>query len=200
MNIFNRSITIVKCLTKIREDPIYQHSLSSISILYEEIPNVIELSSEQIDIEHIWLTIIIQENSSDIVKIFETLLNNQNELFRLHTNEWQQFWAKKQISIEGNKDLSNALDASMYALVSALPSLNTSWPRTTYFGLSPSGLGLDRKLEVYNGHNFWDDPIFMHPSILLLEPSWSKELLNYRYYMRETAHDNAINTSYMGYR
>lgn len=197
--IFNKSVTIVEASTKVLEDPIYQRDFSTVSMLYEKIPETIELLPAQNEVEFIWIT-LVQQNSSDIEEIFSKLHENSFDLLKTHTNEWQQFWTDKQISVEGNEELSNAIDASIYALASALPSLNTSRPRQIYYGLSPAGIGLSRDLEVYNGHSFWDTEIWMHPTILLLEPKWSKELLNYRHFMKETAHDNAVNTSYEGYR
>lgn len=61
-------------------------------------------------------------------------------------------------------------------------------------------MGLNRDLEVYLGHSFWDTEVWMLPSILLLQPKWSAELLNYRYAMRTAARDNANKTGYKGYR
>lgn len=197
--ISDKSVTILEATTKILEDPIYQHDLSTVSVLYEQIPDIIELLPDQVSVEFVWI-MLIQQNSSDIEKRFCELHKNSFDLLRIHTNEWQQFWEDKEITTEGNEELSNAIDASIYALASALPSLNTSQPRQTYFGLSPAGLGLKRDLEVYNGHSFWDTEIWMHPTVLLLEPQWSEELLNYRHFMRNTAYDNAVNTSYKGYR
>lgn len=199
LKISEKSVKIVEAFTNCVEDPLYQREHSTVSILYEDIPSIIELLPEQIETEFIWIT-LIQQNSSDIEKIFQELHENSFNLLKSHTNEWQKFWSEKRISIDGNEELSNAIDASVYALASALPSLNTSRPRRLFYGLSPAGLGLNRQLEVYNGHSFWDTEIWMHPVILFLQPEWSKELLNYRHILKETAHDNAVNTSYKGYR
>lgn len=195
----NKTVIIVEASTKILEDPKYQREYSTVSILYEKIPNMIELLPDQTVVEFTWI-MVIKQNVSDIENIFNELHQNAFDLLRTHTNEWQQFWTNKQLSTEGNELLSNAIDASIYGLASALPSLNSSRPREKYFGLSPAGLGLNRNLEVYNGHSFWDTEIWIHPTILLIEPEWSKELLNYRHFLRNTAEDNAVNTSYKGLR
>lgn len=195
----NKTVTIVEASTKILEDPLYQCDYLTVSILYEKIPHMIELLPDQTDAEFTWI-MLIQQNSTDIENNFNKLHENSFNLLKTHTNEWEKFWFDKQITTEGNEFLSNAIDASIYALASALPSLNSSRTRKIYFGLSPAGLGLNRDLEVYNGHSFWDTEIWMHPTILLIEPEWSKELLNYRHFVRNTAHDNAVNTSYKGLR
>lgn len=199
VKISEKSVQIIEATTNRVEHPLYQHDFSTVSILYEEIPSIIELLPEQIEAEFIWIT-LVQQNSSDIEKIFRELHDNSFDLLKTHTNEWQQFWSEKQISVYGNEELSNAIDASIYAIATALPSLNTSRPRRIFYGLSPDGLGLNRQLEAYNGHSFWDTEIWMHPVILLLQPKWSQELLNYRHFLKEAAHDNAVNTSYKGYR
>lgn len=190
---------LIEAATKILEDPMYQHNFSTVSILYEKIPPNIELLPDQNESEYIWIA-LIQCVSIDILKIYQEIKGNQNDLLQLHSNEWQQFWSARRISVEGNDELSKSIDASLFAIASALPSINASHPRKTYYGLSPAGLGLDRTAEVYQGHSFWDTEIWMHPIILLLEPKWSEELLNYRHFMRKTAHDNAIKTGYKGYR
>lgn len=195
----NKSFTIVEASTKILEDPKYQQNFSTVSILYEEIPHTIELLSNQTEATFVWI-MIVQQNSSNIEQIFYDMHENSSDLLETHTKEWQQFWTEKRISVVGNDVLSNAIDASIFAIASALPSLRTAQPRNRFFGLSPAGLGLNRNLEVYNGHAFWDTEIWMHPTILLLEPEWSKALLSYRHFMRKTAQDNAANTSYEGYR
>ncbi len=42
--------------------------------------------------------------------------------------------------------------------------------------------------------------MWMHPPILLLNPQWSEEVLNYRYRSRLAAAHNARETGYEGYR
>lgn len=196
--ILDKSVVIVEAITKVLEDPDYQKEFSAVSILYEQIPEMIELLPKQTVSEFTWI-MIVQSNSSGIEQTFEELHERQ-ELLAMHTNEWQKFWNENRVIAEGNDELSDVIDASIYALTSALPSLNTSKSRSRYFGLSPSGLGVDKLHDVYQGHSFWDTEIWMHPTILLLEPSWSEDLLNYRYDMRNTAHDLAKETGYNGFR
>lgn len=42
--------------------------------------------------------------------------------------------------------------------------------------------------------------MWMHPPLLLLNPEWSQDLLDYRYRSRKAAADNANHTGYEGYR
>lgn len=197
--ILNKRVTIVEATTKELEDPEFQRELTPVSILFERVPDRIELLPNQTDVEYTWIT-IVQQNSTNIGKLFQELHEIQGDLLQMHTNEWHGFWREKRITVEGNEELSKAIDASVFAIASALPSLNTSLPRSMYYGICPAGLGLRREIEVYQGHSFWDTEIWMQPSILLLEPKWSTELLNYRFAMRHAAHDNAKKTGYKGYR
>lgn len=197
--IANRTFTLVQAKTKIIEQPAYQSEPSTISILYEHVPDVIELQPQQTSIELTWIT-LVDSNSSNFGQLLDQLYGNTAELLPQHTNEWHQFWQRNEITVYGDEELSKALTASLYGLACSLPSLNTSRPRTTYYGLSPSGMGLDVAQETYKGHSFWDTETWMYPVILLLEPFWSEELLNYRYAMRKAAYDMAVETGYNGYR
>lgn len=197
--LLNKPVVLIEASTKILEHSQYQSHPSTVSILYEQIPATIELAPEQSETEYIYIT-IIQPDSSDIEAKFREIHTNPENILQSHTNEWQKFWAEKRISVEGNENLSKSIDASLFALASALPSLNTSHSRARYYGLSPAGLGLNRTAEVYLGHSFWDTEIWMHPTILLLQPEWSELLLDYRHFMRNAAHDNAVKTGYKGYR
>lgn len=199
IKILDKLATIVEASTNALEDPLYQSNATNVSILYEKIPDTIQLLSNQSEANFIWTT-IVQSDTIEIEDEFRKIYENQNNLLTSHTNEWAKFWLEMKITAKGNNYLSNAIQASQFALVSSLPSLNRSRSSATFFGISPAGLGLERKQEVYNGHSFWDTEMWMQPTILLLEPQWSRQLLNYRHSMRHTAHSNAIETGYQGYR
>lgn len=199
IKILDKLAVEIEAATNTLEDPTYQRNATPVTILYEKIPDTIQLLPSQNEANFIWIT-VIQSNATHIEDEFRKILENKNDLLSSHTKEWAQFWAKVQITAKGNDYLSNAIQASQFALASSLPSLNRSRSQSTYYGLAPAGLGLDRQQEVYNGHSFWDTEIWMQPSILLLEPKWSQQLLNYRHLMRNTAHNNAVRTGYQGYR
>lgn len=200
VKIVDKLVTVVEASTNTVEDPLYQPNATTVSILYEKIPDAIQLLPDQIETNFIWIT-IVQSDANEIEHEFRKIHEIRNSLLTSHTNEWTKLWSEMKITAKGNNYLSNAIQASQFALVSSLPSLNRSRSKsTTFFGVSPAGLGLDRKQEVYNGHSFWDTEIWMQPSILLFESEWSQQLLNYRHLMRHTAHSNAVNTGYQGFR
>lgn len=198
--IANKSVIVVDAMTTTREDTTFQNDFSNVSILYETVPELIELPLNKTSIEFRWVT-IIGTNTNEVEKLFEQLQKQDpNDVYTMHTNEWHKFWQENAITVNGDDELSKVIQSSLYAMASSLPSLNTSQPRSIFYGLSPSGLGLGKLLTDYEGHSFWDTEIWMHPVILLLEPQWSRELLNYRFIMRNAARDNAIATGCKGYR
>lgn len=197
--IANRAFTLVQAKTKIIEHPAYQSEPSTVSLLYEHVPDMIELQPQQTSIELTWIT-LVDSNSTNFGALLKQLHDTNDELLAQHTNEWHQFWQRNEITVSGDEELSKAVTVSLYGLASSLPSVNTSRPRSTYYGLSPSGIGLDVAQETYKGHSFWDTESWMYPAILLLEPFWSEELLNYRYLVRKAAYDMAVETGYNGYR
>lgn len=200
IKILDKLATVMEASANTVEDPLFQSKPASVSILYEKIPDSVQLLPNENEANFIWIT-IVQSSGTDIEDEFRKIHEHRNDLLAMHTNEWAKTWSEIQITAKGNTFLSNAIQASQFALVSSLPSLNRSKTMLRHFyGISPAGLGLDRKQEVYNGHSFWDTEIWMQPSILLFEPEWSQQLLNYRHLMRNTAHENAINTGYQGFR
>lgn len=122
-------------------------------------------------------------------------------ILKKHRFEWRKFWNNFDIKINGNEELSKAIHGSIYFLISSLPSLRTNQHLNNFYGLSPTGLGRGgTNLLDYEGHSFWDTEIWMLPVISIIEPSWSRDLLHYRYLMLNAARDYANSTGYQGAR
>lgn len=197
----NRDFELISAETKIIEDPTYQKEFTKVYILREIVPKFIEIPSGQVSITRTWLT-IIQPTSDGIEDLFQRLHGmSDDDSLESHTREWSSFWEEGAISVDGNDELSKSIQSSLYTIASSLPSLRRFSDNGPYYGLSPSGLGLGGpNLEGYQGHSFWDTETWMHPPILLLEPQWSKRILEYRHLMKNAANDNAKNTGYKGLR
>lgn len=196
----NRNVTLFSASTILLEDSIYQKESSKVFILIEEIPSFIEIETEQHAAEFTFITLVTHDADSIEKTLIEMVKNHEN-LLNIHRNEWQNFWSENSISVDGNVELSQSIRSSLYAIASSLPTLKPYGISAPFYGLSPSGLGLGGPmLEAYRGHGFWDTEIWMQPVILLLEPRWSRELLNYRFMMRSAAYDNAKKTGYDGLR
>lgn len=196
----NRGLLLVNATTITSEDSTFQHELPNIYVVYERVPHEIELPSGQVLNKFVWITIIDSKDISDL-RLFEQVHSNHDQLLTLHTRQWKKFWDESNITVDGNDELTKSIQSSIYAIASSLPSLNSFRIQEPFYGLSPSGLGLGGpQREGYLGHSFWDTETWMQPSILLLEPKWSEILLNYRHMLRETAQENARNSSYKGLR
>eukprot|EP00012_Vannella_robusta_P002130 CAMPEP_0206182492 /NCGR_PEP_ID=MMETSP0166-20121206/94_1 /ASSEMBLY_ACC=CAM_ASM_000260 /TAXON_ID=95228 /ORGANISM="Vannella robusta, Strain DIVA3 518/3/11/1/6" /LENGTH=516 /DNA_ID=CAMNT_0053597205 /DNA_START=330 /DNA_END=1880 /DNA_ORIENTATION=- len=104
-------------------------------------------------------------------------LRNYDEYYNLgavklsesHRQSWKQLWSEGGIEITGNLRLAQRVNASLYAILS---NVRSDWP----FGVSPGGIGTN----AYNGHVFWDMETWVYPSLLLLQPSIARSLLEYR--------------------
>lgn len=62
--------------------------------------------------------------------------------------------------------------------------------------LSPSPMGLSGL--GYNGHVFWDTELWMYPSLLVLQPSLAKSMIEYRYKRLDAARRNAFSKGFKG--
>jgi trehalose/maltose hydrolase-like predicted phosphorylase len=140
------------------------------------------------------------EVKKEIQDIFAREVNHA-AIFKRHTDAWEEHWETFGISVTGNLKLNQIVHASIFYLISNLPSEKSNQKNDPFYGLSPSGIGKGGILFAeYQGHSFWDTEMWMHPPMLLLNPQWSKDILSYRYNVRKAAEDNAKNTGYKGYR
>lgn len=81
-----------------------------------------------------------------------------------------QFWSRCQITIEGDKTLTEAIRYSQYQLLAASGKDGKS--QVAAKGLTGAG---------YEGHYFWDTEIYVMPFFTLTQPEIAKQLLAYRY-------------------
>ncbi len=88
-------------------------------------------------------------------------------LFDEHVQAWAELYASG-IEIEGQLPLAQAVNTSVYSLLSAL---RADWPYST----GPGGL-----TDGYNGHTFWDMETWMFPPLAALYPSIASSALLYR--------------------
>lgn len=187
--------------TLIMEDPHYQNDRQMVFLLNESVPDKIRIAAGDIEKTFTWVT-IVGRSEEEVLKEAHHIFASMGNLFESHVHEWKHFWDQSDVCVVGFDELSKVIHASLYALASSLPSLNTSQSRHAFYSLSPSGLGIGGSSlkDGYRGHSFWDTEMWMQPPILLLEPRWSRELLKYRSIMSETAEDNAAKTGYKGLR
>lgn len=200
INIANREV-ITRCfVTRQVEDPTYQKVTTPICVAHTNPPASIELLRDQLSGEYMHVT-TVGLTEDEVVKEITAVLENIETVFDRHIVEWKEHWERFGISVTGNDRLNQIIHASIFYLISNLPSEKTYQPKGPFYGLSPSGIGKGGILYAeYQGHSFWDTEMWMHPPLLLLNPQWSEDILSYRYMVRQAAKNNADATNFKGYR
>ena len=198
--ILGRSVMFRSYQTNEVENPDYQPVPSKVWVAYTIPPASVVLAIGQTEVELMHVT-TVGRTEREVRKEMEDVLANESSIRQTHSNAWNKDWEKFEIAVEGNQRLNQIIHASIFYLVSNLPSKETNQPNDAFYGLSPGGLAKGGILYAdYQGHSFWDTEMWMHPPVLLLEPHWSMDILSYRYNNRKPAADNAKNTGYKGYR
>ena len=198
--ILGKSVTIRCFETNVREDSSAQPLASKVCLAYTNPPSVLLLQVGASDVEYLHIT-TIGRTENEVRKEIADVITNEENIFETHATVWEDHWKNFEISVTGNTNLNQIIHASVFYLISNLPSENTNQPKDQFYGLSPSGIGKGGVLYAeYQGHSFWDTEMWMHPPVLLLNPAWSEDILSYRYHVRKAAADNAKNTGYQGYR
>lgn len=198
----NRNITVRCFQTNDIEDTFYQPEVRKFCLAHTDYPASIKMDSMQRTVEYYHITTVGDSEGSVIKEIIDVLTAlKAGELFASHTSVWEQDWNTFGISVGGNDNLNKIIHASIFYLISNLPSAKSNQKNDQFYGLSPSGIGKGGILYAeYQGHSFWDTEMWMLPPMTLLNPKWSEDILSYRYMTRKAASDNARNTGYMGYR
>ncbi|XP_043561993.1 protein-glucosylgalactosylhydroxylysine glucosidase isoform X3 [Chiloscyllium plagiosum] len=101
-----------------------------------------------------------------------------DQLYSSHVAAWAALWKQSCISAKGCRKLNQAMYGCLYYLLSALPPLKST--DFHYIGLSPGGLSNGGKGEIYHGHVFWDQEIWMFPNVLVFYPELARILLKNR--------------------
>jgi trehalose/maltose hydrolase-like predicted phosphorylase len=156
------------------------------------------LTAEQAEFEIMYVT--AADFKLDVVKKeIQDVMANKANIRQRHIDEWAKIWDKMNIIAEGNSELNEGIHTSLFSLISSLPALDTNQVRNPFYGLSPGGLGRGFIEHAdFQGHSFWDTEMWMQPPILLLDPRWSAELINYRYNVKTPAYDIASESGYKG--
>lgn len=124
-------------------------------------------------------------NEAERLTIFAKL-EGRDRLLQFHHQAWDKLW-ESDIQIEGDAEAQQDVHSMLYHLYSFVREGNAYSPSP--MGLS--GLG-------YNGHVFWDTELWMYPSLLVLQPSMAKSMIEYRFKRLEAAKRNAFSKGYKG--
>ena len=114
-------------------------------------------------------------------KIMEEALSvNLGVLYHEQREYLKDYWSKASIEIEGDEELSLAVNYNLYQLIQSVSK--------DEFGNIPAK-GLSG--EGYEGHYFWDTEMYIQPFFMLTYPEISKKLIEYRYHILDYARENA---------
>jgi protein-glucosylgalactosylhydroxylysine glucosidase len=186
----------VRCyITKVLEDKNYQSIGSKVCTATPSLPSY-EVK-EGLNYNHYFT---VGRTESEVVQELKDIMSDERSMLDKHLNVWEKHWETFGISVDDSK-LNQIVHSSVFYLISNLPSEETNLPNDPFYGLSPGGLAKGGVLyRDYQGHSFWDTEMWMHPPILLMNPKWSEDILNYRFNSRQAAWENAKSTGYDGYR
>lgn len=95
------------------------------------------------------------------------------------TQAWAKLWASR-IDVVGNPTMQRRVRASLYSLYASVRA-GQAW------SIAPTGLSSDN----YAGMIFWDAETWMYPSLLALQPSLARSVLDLRYATLAQARRNA---------
>lgn len=91
-----------------------------------------------------------------------------------------EFWTSSRVDIEGDGGLNEGMEYNLFMLLQ-------SAGRDSISNVSAKGLSG----EGYEGHYFWDTEIYILPFFLYTQPSFAKELLDFRYSVLDGARAHA---------
>ena len=92
----------------------------------------------------------------------------------------KKYWENCELEIEGDDDLSLAVQYNMYQLIQSVG-------KDPYSNIAAKGLSG----EGYEGHYFWDTEMYIQPFFTLTNPDISKSLIEYRYTILDSAREHA---------
>lgn len=90
-----------------------------------------------------------------------------SSLLREHANAWHELW-RSDIAVGGSDDLQRTLHSDLFYLLEN-STADTAWP-----------VGACGFSSHYFGHVFWDNDLWVFPSLLLLHPARAKSLIQFR--------------------
>ncbi|MFT4143845.1 MAG: family 65 glycosyl hydrolase, partial [Mobilitalea sp.] len=113
-------------------------------------------------------------------KMTEALSRPMEEHYKNQRTYLKKFWEGCLLEIEGDDDLTTALNYNMYQLIQSVG-------KDEHCNIAAKGLSG----EGYEGHYFWDTEMYMEPFFNLTAPEITKNLISFRYNTLAGARENA---------
>ncbi len=161
---------------------VYENKLINHNAIYDAMVNI----SQDETIKLVKYSIFCDSlRFNDVVlsskKLMEEALSVDLEMiYKEQIDYLYNYWKKAYIEIEGDEELSLAVNYNLYQLIQSVSK--------DEFGNIPAK-GLSG--EGYEGHYFWDTEMYIQPFFILTYPEISKSLIEYRYHILDSARENA---------
>ncbi|XP_019712709.1 protein-glucosylgalactosylhydroxylysine glucosidase isoform X3 [Hippocampus comes] len=168
-----------------------------VHLIWTPIPSSLTLPPAQS--QKRWCFIVVV---ADSLSVAETSFDEGLELMatgglrRTHEAAWKELWLKSKVEVVGSERLLKAVIGCMFYLLSAFPSIHD--PTDFFGGVSPGGLSNGSDAQDYWGHVFWDQEIWILPTVALFYPKLARAALEYRVRTIDGAKYNAQKQGYKG--
>ncbi|KAM9815942.1 protein-glucosylgalactosylhydroxylysine glucosidase isoform 1-T3 [Syngnathus typhle] len=169
----------------------------TVHLIWTPIPSSLMLPPEQS--QDRWDFIVAVANSLDVT---EACFDEGLELMATgglrssHETAWKELWLKSNVEVVGSERLLKAVIGCMFYLLSAFPSIHDT--SGGFGGVSPGGLSNGSEAQDYWGHVFWDQEMWIFPTIALFYPKMARAALEYRVRTMDGAKYNAQKQGYKG--
>ncbi|NLM75485.1 MAG: glycoside hydrolase family 65 protein [Clostridiaceae bacterium] len=122
-----------------------------------------------------WISVCTSNDTENYEQKAASLINDYMKsgykyVKNSHIEKWEERWKVSEVFIEGHKEAMEALNYSIYHLISVAPRHSKS--------LSIPARGLSG--QVYKGAVFWDTEMFMLDFFLYTDPQVARTLIKYR--------------------
>ncbi|XP_053175127.1 protein-glucosylgalactosylhydroxylysine glucosidase [Scomber japonicus] len=169
----------------------------AVHLIWSYVPSTLTMAPEQSEGRWGYLLVLGNTLESAEASFDEGLsLMATGNLRPSHEKAWKELWLHSRVEVTGSESLSKALIGCMFYLLSAFPSIHDT--SKSFGGVSPGGLSNGGDGQDYWGHVFWDQDIWMYPSIALFYPKLARSVLEYRVRTIDGAKDNAQKQGFKG--
>ncbi|XP_061165726.1 protein-glucosylgalactosylhydroxylysine glucosidase-like [Saccostrea echinata] len=178
-------------------------ALTSIHHYWTQVPDSLSLTSLQTSKTFKFVTSIHTNKTEASLRYTTALAMSSDQLYWLHSKEWQGLWGRGKIRIVGNEDLQKTINTCFYHILSSLPAKKSD----SFYGLSPGGLSRGGKLLAnvsggphndYAGHVFWDMDTWIMPPVMMFFPDMARTMIGARLRVHPAVKERARENGFQG--
>ncbi|XP_055613150.1 protein-glucosylgalactosylhydroxylysine glucosidase-like [Uranotaenia lowii] len=177
------------------EEPMHQSEGSEVCVFHSDVPQKLTVPSDRTSQEILLYATFARDRATAMMEMVSLTVVNPEQH---HLTQMEADWSQYGITVEGNDELDRAIKASTFQLFSNIAPRQSHYILIRYmYGLSSSGIGGDD----FHGHIFYDNDLWIIPTILLFNPEEARRLLFYRTRTFNTVlSQNAVEQGHSGWR